>query len=1261
MTIRNTYAAEAWDKVYDAFTQVNFTSYDYDTVKESLLQYLKIYHAENFNDFIESSELIAILELFAYVAELLAYRVDVTSHENFITTAQRKQSILRMARLISYRASRNIPARGLAKLTAVRTTETVFDSLGNNLANVSILWNDPNNANWKEQFFLVINKSLTTKFGQPQKSYQVNDVQLQQYTFNNNAGAFVNGVFSFSTSSGVSVPLEVVPADLDENGPLERSPDLNSQLSILYASDGRGDASDYTGFLVFLKQGTLVRTDYLISEPTENRRLELDAINVNDTDVWVYRVDDNNNITEAWKRVETLNEQNLYFNDDDSTRKKYEIETLENDRIALLFGDNNFSDAPVGDFQIWTRISINENIVIEKAAVLDQPMSFGYTAAAGQPQTFSCNFSLTAALANNSQSETIEQVRQSAPATYYAQNRMVNGQDYNTYMLKDPTILRLKTINRTFAGQPKYIEWNDASRNYENIKLFGDDLKLFNDISLGMVESTMASRTLIASVIEPLLSASGVFNSLTYVSDMMDDGYGIISNPRTLFTEDNRNVFRDPYIGSFVRPYGSLTYPTDVSVGALNEKSAIQAALDGHWFGEPLSFATISGVQHGVIPDPIATTTDDGKLYDENLPRTIDGLNTYPPGDVGSGLQTTGPFSYFGLKFNRFLNALGNGRIYLADISNVDTVTGSGYGPQTIATQFAMVRYPLRKEVFTIELQDDATTFTVISNLRGRLPDYSLLDVDSFDVPLCYQQQNSTAPINFRIEQGSRDFEPGDAFIIDLQLNGATWETTVCEFNSAYQVNLNGWWQVIRPDELDAAGYAGLASGIKPTLAQLLDFNPNDSVNSWIFLFSAQYDGFGNITSWRTFYRDMKLIVESPTTKFWYNQSTQIIDPETKKPVYDKIRILRSNLDADGQPLVANELYDVVGFVYDSDGVINTNQLEVMPTDTAGFTTAGDGLPDNILQFLEFSRGAYQFFLVDNTDPLNPTFERYLDCTEFTFQSGYDMLPYDTNNYDDMWVEVGSLQFNFEQGNLISENYELVEGNPYYLGRRRYTPAPSIFDANAGTSSCNLTTGLDFMWQHFSPVTNLVDPSVTNIHDTFLLTRGYYSALQSYLAGQTNVEPTPPTPLELRTSYGYLLQSKMLSDTVVLHPGRAKLLFGELAAPQLRAKFRVLKSSTTTLSDERIRSEVISVIDSFFDIQNWDFGDTFYATELIALIHQRLATHISSVVIVPTYSVNSFGSLFTIESGLDEVLQSCATVNDVEIVAALTPTVLRQR
>ena len=74
--------AESWEKIYTAFEQINFTAYDYDAVKISLLDYLKLNYPENFNDYTESAQIIAIIEMFAYVAELLAYRVDLSVHEN---------------------------------------------------------------------------------------------------------------------------------------------------------------------------------------------------------------------------------------------------------------------------------------------------------------------------------------------------------------------------------------------------------------------------------------------------------------------------------------------------------------------------------------------------------------------------------------------------------------------------------------------------------------------------------------------------------------------------------------------------------------------------------------------------------------------------------------------------------------------------------------------------------------------------------------------------------------------------------------------------------------------------------------------------------------------------------------------------------------------------------------------------------------------------------------------------------------------------
>jgi len=86
--------AESWERAYLAFQNVNFAAFDFDIIKQSMIDYVKLYFPEDFNDYIESSEFIAILELFAYVGELLMYRVDMNSHENFIDTAERKQSIL---------------------------------------------------------------------------------------------------------------------------------------------------------------------------------------------------------------------------------------------------------------------------------------------------------------------------------------------------------------------------------------------------------------------------------------------------------------------------------------------------------------------------------------------------------------------------------------------------------------------------------------------------------------------------------------------------------------------------------------------------------------------------------------------------------------------------------------------------------------------------------------------------------------------------------------------------------------------------------------------------------------------------------------------------------------------------------------------------------------------------------------------------------------------------------------------------------------
>ena len=80
---------------------------------------------------------------------------------------------------------------------------------------------------------------------------------------------------------------------------------------------------------------------------------------------------------------------------------------------------------------------------------------------------------------------------------------------------------------------------------------------------------------------------------------------------------------------------------------------------------------------------------------------------------------------------------------------------------------------------------------------------------------------------------------------------------------------------------------------------------------------------------------------------------------------------------------------------------------------------------------------------------------------------------------------------------------------------------------------------------------------------------------------------------------------------------------------------------------------MIQAINEFFALDNWDFGDSFYFTELAAYIHNQLAPDLLTVVIVPNQSGQSFGSLFQINSAADEIFISGATVDDVTIISAI--------
>ena len=91
--------AEDWTKIYQSFRNAEFKSYDFDSLRRVMITYLRNNYPEDFNDYIETSEFLALIDIIAFLGQNISYRVDLNARENFLELAERRESVLRLARL----------------------------------------------------------------------------------------------------------------------------------------------------------------------------------------------------------------------------------------------------------------------------------------------------------------------------------------------------------------------------------------------------------------------------------------------------------------------------------------------------------------------------------------------------------------------------------------------------------------------------------------------------------------------------------------------------------------------------------------------------------------------------------------------------------------------------------------------------------------------------------------------------------------------------------------------------------------------------------------------------------------------------------------------------------------------------------------------------------------------------------------------------------------------------------------------------------
>jgi hypothetical protein len=1131
-----------WTKIYQTFREADFQSFDYETLRKSMIEYLRTYYPEDFNDFTDSSEYIALIDLIAFLGQSLAFRTDLNARENFIDTAERRDSILKLARLVSYNPKRSTPASGFLKFDSVSTSETIFDSTGINLSNVVVTWNDGTNENWLEQFTGILNASLvaTQAIGKPGASKNLSGVKTDEYTVDIITG--VTPTFPYSASiAGVTYPFEIVSATSNnQNYIYESTPSPGGAFNILYRNDNQGNASNNTGYFLYFKQGALNNLDFSISESLPNRIVNINFDNINNTDVWLYSLTSGNNLSTLWTQVPAVNGINVIYNNIDQ-RNLYSVSSRANDQIDLVFGDGSFTNIPVGNFRVYYRVSNNLTYKITPDEMSGIIISIPYRGRTGRAETLTIRASLKYTVTNAISRESLEEIRTKAPQQYYTQNRMVTGEDYNVLPYTTfSNILKIKAVNRSSSGTSRYLDVIDTTGKYSSTNIFAEDGIIYkedySETENFQFTSSIEVNAIVRNILKPLIST--------------------ITTRHLYYDTATRNS-----------PQGSTINATSMDTGTVYKIISVGTT----------NFTLFGAASNTVGTIFTATSAGFAGIGSGTIATVATWTQTNNTGSRSSGFFNSPNYTF--LVQGSLVKFVAPAGTYFDAQNQLQTGTPT--------TEFQ------RTHIWASIINYDNPGLTAIATLSVVVP--------------------STAIVSEIIPVFANDWS--ETLINDIILQILSYKT----FGLRYDIPTMSW-KIIESQNLGNGSFNLTNAG--STAGTGID-------NSWFISLSFATGEYTAIS------RGLNYLFESEReTRFYFDPDVRVYDSRTATTLVDSIRVLRTNTEPDSSnSLFYSQIYRIWDNAVGPDGIDDNRKIKItFPDDNL------DEVPDDPDLFIELVAPTV------NTANKNVYFVESVDQYNFLIYNSIDQT-------------------------LIVSAYTVLEAilaniSLYATGTIFYATAENAFYESTGTSATLVTNyiarvgrqNLQFQYKHNAANNRRIDPSPNNLIDFYILTKTYSNDYFSYITDTSGriKQPVAPSIDEIKTEFGSIELFKTISDSIIYNPAVFKPLFGNKADAALRATFKVIKNPNVTISDNEIKSQVIAAINTYFDINNWDFGETFYFSELSAYLHTSLVPNVSSIVIVPSNTGSQFGTLYQINADPDEILVSAATVDNVQIISAIT-------
>jgi len=470
-------------------SNVNYLNKDFGQLKQSLINYAKSYFPESYRDFNETSPGMMLLEMNAYVGDVLSFYIDQQYKEMLLPLAEERRNIVNMAKMFGYKVKPIVPA--YVDLT------------------------------FKSEVSSVIGNESQINYG---------SIQPDASTVSNQASAFLSGI-QISSNTNPDIIFETLDVvDFTVTG----STDFTAPAQSTNSSTGLID-SYLLSRKVRAVSGKQKSKTFSITNPTKFLKLTIEDTNVIDI---ISCVDTNGN---NWYEVDFLAQEfvpiethygnddfrnNAYYDIDTSTistdvavpyslqyirtSKKFTRETNEDNTTSLVFGngvlksgetiDDGYLDleqagilipgqtgglsdsidplegdefSTLGETPIHTTLTVTYRV---GGGISSNVASDDLTSIIGTPVRVSGTGNGSISSVTNEtpavggmDEETIDEIREKSKAFFATQNRCVTKEDYEARTLNIPS--KFGNIAKVYVSR-----FDVATMGVNNLSTVSDNL-----------------------------------------------------------------------------------------------------------------------------------------------------------------------------------------------------------------------------------------------------------------------------------------------------------------------------------------------------------------------------------------------------------------------------------------------------------------------------------------------------------------------------------------------------------------------------------------------------------------------------------------------------------------------------------------------------------------------------------------------------------------------------------------------------------------